>query len=126
MVTDKQRETIVSMYRDGERIEDIMDATNVSRATVYYILRSRGVKTNRRTRTGDPTVSLQDVMAQLIDAERRATRYRVMLERCVTHDDCPLTAEIQVALADDRDSGTAVVVPSDSDSDEGLHPSSSS
>lgn len=119
MVTDKQRETIVSMYRDGDRIEEIMDATNVSRATVYYVLRSRGVKTNRRTRTGDPAVSLKDVMDQLVDCERRATEYRLLLERCVTHGG-PMADEISERLGMDL----TPVVPSDSDSDEGL-PSSS-
>lgn len=95
MITDKQRDTIIQMYRDGSKIDDIVTETDVSRASVYYILRSRGIKTNRRTKTGDPAVGLRDVMDQLVECERRSTTYRNLLERVVAEGGTPpVLAEI--------------------------------
>lgn len=53
-LTDKQRERIVKMYHDKVPVLTIVDKLQVSRATVYNVIRASGEQPSRQRRANSP------------------------------------------------------------------------
>lgn len=80
VIPTEVKDRVIELYLEGAKLDDIVTDTGVSRATVYYLLQSRGIKPSRRTRTTDPSVKLQDVIDQLVAAEKRNAQLMIAVE----------------------------------------------
>jgi transposase len=78
-IPDKTRDLVVTMYQNGERVSDIAAETGVTRPTIYWILRTRGVRPQRNTR--EDQLSAAELAEMLREAEREIGRLQERLER---------------------------------------------
>ena len=49
---EKMWQKVIDMYKSGMLVEDICKANGITRAMVYYILRTRNIKLNHPSRQG--------------------------------------------------------------------------
>ncbi len=79
-IPPRTQKKIVKMYQDGERVADIVAETGVSRPTIYWILRTEGVKPRRHVR--DDVVTAAELAEMLRETEREIGRLQSELEHC--------------------------------------------
>lgn len=79
-IPEGTQKKVVKMYQDGERVGDIVAETGVSRPTIYWILRTEGVKPQRHVR--DDVLSAAELADMLREAERQIGRLQAELEHC--------------------------------------------
>lgn len=85
-IPDSTRDLIATMYQNGERVSDIVKETGVSRPTIYWILRTKGVRPQRDTR--DDQLSAAELAEMLRQAEREIGRLQEQLRQkdCIDNE----------------------------------------
>jgi transposase-like protein len=68
-IPPKIRQQVVDFYRAGTRINQITEATGLTRPTIYWVLRSEGVAPNRRPRNDQ--VSATELVQMLRETEQQ-------------------------------------------------------
>lgn len=81
----KIQRQVVKMYEQGERVNDIVAETGVSRPTIYWILRTQGIKPQRHVR--EDQLSATELAEMLRQAEREIGRLQERLAHCRDNGD---------------------------------------
>ena len=79
--TAEKRTQVIELYQAGHKLADITSETGVPRATIYWILRQEGVRTDRVARSPDDALSMSELLDQLRRSEQETGRLRADLER---------------------------------------------
>lgn len=79
--SEETRQEVISLYQQGHRLADITRETSVPRATIYWILKREGIRTDRVARTSDEALSMSDVLEALRRSEQEVGRLSQELER---------------------------------------------
>lgn len=51
-LSERQKNTIVTMYSSGKRVAEIEEKCEVSRSTIYYVLDQAGIRPDRQQQRG--------------------------------------------------------------------------
>jgi transposase-like protein len=79
--TEETRGQVISLYTEGHKLAEITRQTGVPRATIYWILKREGIRTDRVARTPDEALSMSDVLEALRRSEQEVGRLTAELER---------------------------------------------
>jgi transposase-like protein len=79
--SEETRQQVINLYQEGHRLADITRETGVPRATIYWILKREGIRTDRVARSGDEMLSMGDVLEALRRSEQEVGRLTAELER---------------------------------------------
>ena len=79
--SEETRQQVIALYQEGHRLADITRETGVPRATIYWILKREGIRTDRVARSGDEMLSMSDVLDALRRSEQEVGRLMAELER---------------------------------------------
>lgn len=79
--SEETRQRVIDMYKAGHRLAEITAETSVPRATIYYILKREGIRTDRVARGPDEALSMSDVLDELRRAMEEVGRLREALDR---------------------------------------------
>jgi hypothetical protein len=77
---DESKDAAVRLYQQGVKTDKILKETGLSRAMLYYVLQTRGIKPTRKVgRSSELTTS--EVLEQLSAAHREIGRLEAECER---------------------------------------------
>ena len=76
-INDETRALIAKMYEAGERVSEITRETGLSRPTIYWVLRTKGVRPQRNVREDE--LSASDLAEMLRQSEREVGRLQERL-----------------------------------------------
>lgn len=79
--TEATRARVVELYQSGHKLAAITAETGVPRATIYWILRREGIRTDRVARSNDDALSVGELLDTLRGAEQEIGRLTAELER---------------------------------------------
>jgi transposase-like protein len=79
--SEETRGQVIALYTEGHKLAEITRQTGVPRATIYWILKREGIRTDRVARTPDEALSMSDVLEALRRSEQEVGRLTAELER---------------------------------------------
>lgn len=79
--SEETRQHVIALYQSGHKLADITRETGVPRATIYWILKREGIRTDRVARSADEALSMSEVLEALRRSEQEVGRLTVELER---------------------------------------------
>ena len=78
-IAPETRRRVAAMYQAGERLKAITEETNLSRPTIYWILRTEGIVPDRKPRVD--SLSMKELLEALRLADQEIGRLTADLER---------------------------------------------
>jgi transposase-like protein len=81
VLSEQDRDRIVELYQQGTKLVEITRLTGVPRSTIYWVLRKRGVEPERITRPSRESLGVDEVLAQLAEANRTIGQLQERLDR---------------------------------------------
>ena len=79
--SEETRARVIALYTEGHKLAEITRQTSVPRATIYWILKREGIRTDRVARTPDESLSMSDLLEALRRSEQEVGRLTAELER---------------------------------------------
>lgn len=99
-LSNAEKDKIVELYKQGQKIDDITQEMDRSRGAVFGVLRERGLKANRYTQAA-PAVSAADMIEVVRELEARHARCRAALGYALTQLEPNQRTQVRAMLGED-------------------------